>query len=114
VEYGPIYSKKLVEEKNMQRTKLMQELWKKAEETKNERNSKLLEIAGNLVEATFTTERLEQAIAQATTDVLTNAVSIIAQTGEGRHKVEPVFAKETLIFANRAVSEVMAKALESA
>jgi hypothetical protein len=52
----------------MQRTELMRQLWKKAEETKDSRTKKLLEVAGNLVEATFTSDALHRAISHALKD----------------------------------------------
>lgn len=55
----------------MQRTKLMRELWNKSEEAEklgDVRATKLLEIAGNLVEATFTTDSLEEVVAKAIRD----------------------------------------------
>jgi hypothetical protein len=52
----------------MQRTELMQQLWKKAEEVNDFRIKKLLETAGNLVEATFTSDDLPKAIGHALKD----------------------------------------------
>jgi len=49
----------------VQRTDLMRALWEKSERSLDERERRLLEIAGNLVEATFTTDPLDDAILKA-------------------------------------------------
>lgn len=56
----------------MQKTQLMRKLWEKAEASSNEREKMLLELAGNLVEATFTTEPILDAIDCALQDALNN------------------------------------------
>lgn len=60
----------------------MQALWVKSEEAERSgdiRTAKLLEIAGNLVEATFTTGDLEEAVANAIRDTLLGAWVNIAK-----------------------------------
>lgn len=55
---------------------MMRELWNKSEEAERSgdiRTARLLEIAGNLVEATFTTGDLEEAVANAIRDALPDA-----------------------------------------
>jgi hypothetical protein len=54
----------------MQKTKLMQELWAKSESTKDKREKLLLEIAGNLVEATFGQQPLLLAVDTALQDAM--------------------------------------------
>jgi len=49
----------------MQRTELMRNLWDFAEKSNDFRIKKLLEVAGNMVEATFTTDDLPVAIGHA-------------------------------------------------
>ena len=44
---------------------LMQELWKMSDESDNPKDKELLEIAGNLVEATFDTDSIEESIKKA-------------------------------------------------
>jgi hypothetical protein len=62
---------------HMQRAKLMQLLWEKSEAASNDREKKLLEIAGNLVEATFTSDPLSLAIYNAVQGVLNDEVKFL-------------------------------------
>jgi hypothetical protein len=49
--------------------KIMQSLWKLSEIVEDEREAKLLELAGNLVEGTFSTNPLTETINTALQDV---------------------------------------------
>ncbi len=71
----------------MEKTQLMQELWRKSEQTTDPREKKLLEIAGNLVEATFTTNHLHEVVASAITDALPHSSSMISNDGHYYHTI---------------------------
>lgn len=53
-------------------TKVMKKLWEWSEQAETERELRLFELAGNLVEAIFTTTPLEEAVTNAILDAMTS------------------------------------------